>query len=106
MKAFKNPSSYRPGLWMVVVAALVLVPPAAGHSIGFLGGVNLATLSVDPDDGADYKNRAGFDAGGNLVFVEGRYTTGFTDINDSSSGEEVKTRGFQILGGVTFPIGD
>jgi len=211
MKAFKHLSSFLPGLWLVAVAVLLPVSPAAGHSIGFLGGVNLATLSVDPEDGAEYKNRTGFaaggvldltldenvsvqiepmfvqkgsdveilggqgtfkldyfalpalvkfafghgsarpflmagpeiafklnakieseagdevdidedvkgtdfgaglgggvdfDAGGNLVFVEGRYTTGFTDINDSGSGEEVKTRGFQILGGVTFPIGD
>jgi hypothetical protein len=201
------------GLSVLGVAAVIVlfgISPAAAHSVGFLGGMDLATLSVDPDDGVDYSNRSGlaiggvFDltldenvsikfepmfaqkgsdieilgadgtikldyfalpalfkfafgqgstrpylmagpeidfklnaevedesgneldiddsvkgtdfgaglgggvdfaaGGGKTFFAEGRYTTGFTDINDTDSGEEIKTRAFQILGGITFPL--
>jgi hypothetical protein len=196
---------------LIAVLSHFPIAPAAAHSIGFLGGVNLAKVSVDPDDGVDYQNRMGFAvggvveltlddmasiqiepmyiqkgtevnvpgggegkfkveyfalpamvkfafgsgssrpyvmagpevafnvsatfeddtgaevdideevkstdfgaglgggvdiaAGGNTVFVEGRYTAGFTKVNDDDSDEEIKTRGFQILGGITFPLG-
>jgi len=57
-----------------------------------------------------------FPAGANSIFVEGRYALGLTDIaregtlefmgEDIVSGDaEVKTRGFQIMGGISFPLG-
>ncbi|MCH8019850.1 PorT family protein, partial [candidate division KSB1 bacterium] len=44
--------------------------------------------------------------GNNTVFVEGRYSLGLSDINDDSSDDtEIKTKGIQIMAGITFPLG-
>lgn len=93
----------------------------AGPEIGF----KMSAKAEDPDGtetdidesvkstdfGAAVGGGIDFAAGGNLLFVEGRYGAGFTDINDAPAddpdigGVEIKTRGIQILGGITFPIG-
>ncbi len=50
-------------------------------------------------------------ATGKTVFIEGRYTLGLTDINEGpqvqplSATAGFKTRGFQFMAGVTFPLG-
>ena len=50
-------------------------------------------------------------ATGKTVFIEGRYTLGLTNINEGpqiqplSATAGFKTRGFQFMAGVTFPIG-
>ncbi len=48
---------------------------------------------------------------GKTVFIEGRYTLGLTNINEGpqiqplSATAELKTKGFQFMAGVTFPLG-
>ena len=45
--------------------------------------------------------------GNKTVFVEGRYSLGLTDINDDSDpdADKIKTKGIQIMAGITFPLG-
>jgi opacity protein-like surface antigen len=44
--------------------------------------------------------------GMNRIFIEGRYTIGFSDINNGyAPGYTIKTKGIQILAGITFPFG-
>ena len=51
-------------------------------------------------------------AGGRTFFIEGRYMLGLSDIYDASlqavplsAVSELKTKGFQVMAGVTFPMG-
>ena len=45
-------------------------------------------------------------AGMNRIFIEGRYTIGFTDVqNGFATGYTIKTKGIQVLAGITFPFG-
>ncbi len=192
---------------VVALFTLITVLPAnAQVNLGVIGGLNLANLSVDPDDGVDLSNRTAFGIGGvlsfgmgeslalqlepmylqkgstlkafgeelkieaayievpamikfsfgsgdtkpyvmagptvgwvlsfeadgedvkddiksidfglafgggvslpmgnNTIFVEGRYSLGLSDINDDSSDDtEIKTKGIQIMAGITFPLG-
>ncbi len=39
-----------------------------------------------------------------ILFFEARYTLGLSDINDTEDDGEVKTKGFQIMAGITFPL--
>jgi hypothetical protein len=44
--------------------------------------------------------------GMNKIFVEGRYTIGFSDINnDFAPGYTIKTKGLAFFAGITFPFG-
>jgi Outer membrane protein beta-barrel domain len=44
--------------------------------------------------------------GMNRVFVEGRYTIGFSDINNGfAPGYTIKTKGLAFFAGITFPFG-
>ena len=44
--------------------------------------------------------------GMNRIFVEGRYTIGFTDINNNfAPGYTIKTKGLSFFAGITFPFG-
>jgi hypothetical protein len=52
---------------VVLVGVFILfmtLPASAQLNVGVLGGLNVATLSVDPDDGLDISNRTGFGFGG------------------------------------------
>ncbi len=45
-------------------------------------------------------------AGMNRIFIEGRYTIGFSDINDGfATGYTIKTKGIQVFAGILFPFG-
>ncbi len=58
------------------------------------------------DFGATFGGGVTFPVGGNSAFIETRYTAGLNDINDiSGDPTEVKTRGLQVFGGFTFPLG-
>jgi Outer membrane protein beta-barrel domain len=44
--------------------------------------------------------------GMNKIFVEGRYTIGFSDINNGyAPGYTIKTKGLSFFAGITFPFG-
>ncbi|KAA3660814.1 MAG: PorT family protein, partial [Calditrichaeota bacterium] len=45
--------------------------------------------------------------GKNSIFVEARYAIGFVNLNDDpeDTETEIKTNGFQVFVGMTFPIG-
>lgn len=43
--------------------------------------------------------------GNNTIFIEARYSLGLTDINDDDFDDtKIKTKGFQIFAGITFPL--
>ena len=44
-------------------------------------------------------------AGMNIIFIEGRYAIGFSDINNSGSTETIKTKDIQAFVGIMFPFG-
>ena len=45
-------------------------------------------------------------AGINKIFIEGRYTIGFSDINNGyRPGYTLKTKGLALFAGITFPFG-
>lgn len=98
----------------------------AGPAIGFMSSAKIAArTSGTPEVAVDAKQffkdidfnlafGAGlsFAAGRNDIFVEGRYAAGIANIAESITDEQgtvvegnVKTRGFQIMAGVLFPLG-
>lgn len=97
----------------------------AGPSLGFTASATLNVsaggLSVDYDmkDSVKTTDFSGvFGAGVNIpvgmntVFIEGRYSLGFTDINNTTtslvgngSSVTVKTKGIQFFAGIRFPFG-
>ncbi|MCH8874863.1 outer membrane beta-barrel protein, partial [candidate division KSB1 bacterium] len=50
---------------------ITVLPANAQVNLGVIGGLNLANLSVDPDDGVDISNRTAFGIGGILSFGVG-----------------------------------
>jgi hypothetical protein len=98
----------------------------AGPSLGFLmsakmsaeatsGGVSAGT-DVDVKDslkttdfGAIFGAGVNIPAGGNTIFLEGRYSLGLSDINNSpatfGTGTTIKTKGIQFFAGIRFPFG-
>ncbi|MCI0691988.1 PorT family protein [candidate division KSB1 bacterium] len=59
------------------------------------------------DFGVGFGAGVSFPAGGNAIFVQGRYTLGLIDINDDPEDPEtkIKTSGIQVMTGIIFPIG-
>ncbi len=55
----------------IVLLVFMLVPVNAQTSLGFIGGLNLANVSIDPDMDVDWKNLNGLAAGGVLDFQLG-----------------------------------
>jgi len=56
-------------VFLVVLLALCMVLPVSSQvNLGILGGLNLANISVDPDEGVDWSNRTTFGFGGVLDF--------------------------------------
>ncbi len=93
----------------------------SGFTFGFLTSAKYVAGGEETNIKDDIKSTnsswslgGGFNlpAAGKTVFLEGRYSWGLTDINDGpqvqtllSATTEVKTKGFQFLVGVTFPVG-
>ncbi len=88
----------------------------AGPSLG----IKLNATSVDPNGNeTDYKDNikstnfvatfgAGINiaAGKNVIFLEGRYSLGLSNVNNiSSDPTTVKTKEIQVFGGIMFPFG-
>lgn len=64
-------------------------------------------LTSSTDFGAIFGAGVRIPAGMNKVFIEGRYSLGFTNINKdpTMSGTTIKTKGIQFFAGITFPFG-
>ncbi len=94
----------------------------AGPVVGFTVGCTLEgeILSVTGDEdcdktsvvkvkSTDFGGTVGggveFKAGMQVVRIDGRYTHGFTDINDSGDNREIKNRAFAVTVGLGFPLG-
>lgn len=97
--------------------------PSIGFNLSSKFAIEVPGLSVEADIkevtksidfGLGFGGGLSFSMGNNTIFLEGRYTLGLTDIVDDGTFEfegeqselqaDLKTRGFQIMGGVTFPL--
>ncbi len=87
----------------------------AGPTVGYLLSAKVKDDMEEQDIKDDVKNidfglafggGVSLPMGNNTVFVEGRYSLGLSDINDDSSDDtKIKTKGIQIMAGITFPLG-
>jgi opacity protein-like surface antigen len=87
----------------------------AGPSIGILlsnkvtngGEVDIKDETKSTDFGVGFGAGVSFPAGSSSIFIEGRYTLGLTNVNDDPNDPDtdIKTKGIQFFGGVTFPLG-
>jgi opacity protein-like surface antigen len=86
----------------------------AGPTIGYLLSAKLTNgdeedmkdTTKDFDFGLGFGAGVSFPAGDNMVFVEGRYALGLTNVDDDPDDPvDVKTKGIQIFAGITFPLG-
>ncbi len=89
----------------------------SGFTLGFLTSAKSASEDVKDDlKGTNISWNIGgglsLPAGGRTFFIEGRYMLGLSDIYDPglqavplSAVSELKTKGFQVIAGVTFPMG-
>ncbi len=87
----------------------------AGPTVGYLLSAKVKDDMEEQDIKDDVKNidfglafggGVSLPMGNNTFFVEGRYSLGLSDINDDSSDDtEIKTKGIQIMAGITFPLG-
>jgi len=128
--AFKGGYLEVPALLKIALGASSIRPYLmAGPTIGFnlssklkfsVPGISAEVDAKKITKGADFGLAFGagvsFPAGTSSIFVEGRYALGLTDIaregilefmgEEIVSGDaEVKTRGFQIMAGIAFPLG-
>jgi len=87
----------------------------AGPTVGYLLSAKVKDDMEEQDIKDDVKNidfglafggGVSLPMGNNTFFVEGRYSFGLSDINDDSSDDtKIKTKGIQIMAGITFPLG-
>jgi opacity protein-like surface antigen len=97
----------------------------AGPVIGFnmSSSLNAPGLDVETDGivkstdfGLGFGAGVSFPAGNNSLFIEGRYALGLADVAKAGAIElmgeqlavddvEIKTRGIQLMAGITFPLG-
>ena len=89
----------------------------SGFTLGFLTSAKSESEDVkDELKGTNISWNIGggvsLPVGGRTFFIEGRYMLGLSDIYDDSpqavplsAVSELKTKGFQVLAGVTFPMG-
>lgn len=91
---------------------LAIVPTSAQNRIGFTGGLNLANISVDPDQGLDLSSRTGFGFGGVLdlglsenvaLHVEPMFLQKGSNVNVQGLGE-IKLKASYIEVPVLFKI--
>ncbi len=59
--------------FVLLLALCIVLPASAQVHLGVLGGLNLANLSVDPDEGVDFSSRTAFGFGGVLDYDLGEY---------------------------------
>lgn len=102
---------------VVFIAMLVLaaIPATAQHRIGFIGGLNLANVSVDPEEtGIDYSNRTAFGGGGVLdlrlaeniaLQLEPMFLQKGTKVSDGSDEVKVKLSYIEVPALLKFMLG-
>jgi hypothetical protein len=102
---------------VVFIAMLVLVaiPATAQHRIGFIGGLNLANVSVDPEEtGIEYSNRTAFGGGGVLdlrlaeniaLQLEPMFLQKGTKVTDGSDEVKVKLSYIEVPVLLKFMLG-
>ncbi|MCH6560605.1 PorT family protein [candidate division KSB1 bacterium] len=86
-----------------------------GPTVGYLLSAKVKDDMEEQDIKDDVKNfdfglafggGVSLPMGNNTVFVEGRYSLGLSDINDDPNDDtKIKTKGIQIMAGITFPLG-
>ena len=102
-----------PTLGLLLNSKLEINSPAAALA----DEINFDGLSNYIDFGLGFGAGMNFPIGKNSIFVEGRQTLGLYKVVDNgktSAGDfefefeetDIKTRGFQILAGITFPFGE
>lgn len=88
----------------------------AGPTFGIRLSATSTTNNVDTDIksttkstdfGATFGAGARLPVGMNSLFLEARYSIGFSDVNNDPTAPNttIKTKGFQIFAGITFPFG-
>ncbi len=88
----------------------------AGPTVGYLLSAKVKDDMEEQDIKDDVKNidfglafggGVSLPMGNNTLFVEARYSLGLSDINDDPDDPDtsIKTRGIQIMAGITFPLG-
>ncbi len=88
----------------------------AGPTLGFLLSAKTSVNGTDTDIksttsstdfGATFGAGAKIPAGMTKVFIEARYSLGFSNINNDPNDTvtKIKTKGIQIFAGITFPFG-
>ncbi len=87
---------------IVLLALFIAIPVDAQHRIGFTGGLNLANVSVDPEEtGIEYSNRTAFGGGGVLdlrlaeniaLQLEPMFLQKGTKVKDSVGGDDIKVK--------------
>lgn len=112
--AFEAPTA-RP--YLMAGPSVGLILNSKVESIDMDLEANLIDLLNSIDFGLGFGAGISFPIGNNAIFVEGHYTHGLVDITDEGkvlveAGEtewdervNVKTRGIQIMAGITFPFG-
>ena len=84
----------------------------AGPTVGFLLSAKAEDEDVKDDVksidfGLAFGGGVSLPMGNNTLFVEARYSLGLSDINDDPDDPDtsIKTKGIQIMAGITFPLG-
>lgn len=88
----------------------------AGPTVGYLLSAKVKDDMEEQDIKDDIKNidfglafggGVSLPMGNNTLFVEARYSLGLSDINDDPDDPDtsIKTKGIQIMAGITFPLG-
>jgi hypothetical protein len=80
---------------------------ASGQGVNIDEEEDIKEFLKSTDFGLNFGAGISFPAGNNAIFVEGRYGLGLTNINDDPDDPDtdVKTKGIQVMGGITFPLG-
>ncbi|MGA8263114.1 MAG: porin family protein [Ignavibacteriaceae bacterium] len=85
----------------------------AGPSLGFIlsskrdvngNETDQKSNTSSTDFGATFGAGVKLPVGMNRVFVEARYSIGFSNLS-TVTGQSIKSKGFQIFAGITFPFG-
>jgi hypothetical protein len=70
------------------------------------GEVDIKDYTKGSNFGGTFGAGVKIPVGMNRIFIEGRYTIGFSDINNGiATNTTIKTKGIQVLAGITFPFG-
>jgi len=116
LKIALGTSSTRPYLMVGPSIGVNLSSKLKFSASGISAEIDAKEITKSTDLGLAFGAGVSFPVGASSIFVEGRYALGLTDIaregtlefmgEEIVSGDaEVKTRGVQIMGGVTFPLG-